>query len=29
MSKDDVIKIMTNSNLIEKRGVLYFFMYKR
>ena len=25
MSKDDAISIMSNSNLIDKKGVLYFF----
>ena len=25
MSKDDAINIMTGSNLVDKRGVLYFF----
>ena len=25
MSKDDAINIMTNSNLVDKRGVLYIF----
>ena len=25
MSKDDVISIINNSNLIDKKGVLYFF----
>ena len=27
MSKDDAISIMSNSNLIDKKGVLYFFYY--
>ena len=27
MSKDDVINIMNGSNLVDKRGVLYFFYY--
>ena len=26
MSKDDAISIMNNSNLIDKNGVLYFFI---
>ena len=26
-SKDDAISIMNNSNLIDKKGVLYFFYY--
>ena len=30
MSKDDVINIMNGSNLVDKRGVLYFFIiYKK
>ena len=30
MSKDDAISIMNNSNLIDKKGVLYFFaVYKK
>ena len=29
MSKDDAISIMNSSNLIDKKGVLYFFtVYK-
>ena len=27
MSKDDAINIMTGSNLVDKRGVLYFFFF--
>ena len=27
MSKDDAINIMTNSNLVDKRGVLYIYIY--
>ena len=27
MSKDDGINIMTNSYLVDKRGVLYFFLF--
>ena len=27
ISKNDAISIMTNSNLIDKKGVLYFFYY--
>ena len=27
MSKDDAISIMNNSNLIDKKGVLYIFYY--
>ena len=27
MSKDDAISIMNNSNLIDKKGILYFFFY--
>ena len=27
MSKDDAINLMTGSNLVDKRGVLYFFYY--
>ena len=27
MSKDDVISIMSNSNLVYEKGVLYFFYY--
>ena len=26
-SKDDVINLMTNSNLVDKRGVLYSFIF--
>ena len=26
MSKDDAINIMNGSNLVDKRGVLYFFL---
>ena len=26
MSKDDAINIMNNSNLVDKKGVLYFFL---
>ena len=29
MSKDDAISIMHNSNLIDKKGTLYFFRYKK
>ena len=28
MSKNDAISIIHNSNLIDKKGVLYFFLYK-
>ena len=27
MSKDDAISIMKNSNLVDKKGVLYFFFF--
>ena len=27
ISKNDAISIMSNSNLIDKKGVLYFFYY--
>ena len=27
MSKDDAIKVMTNSYLVDKRGVLYIYIY--
>ena len=27
MSKDDAINIMTNSNLVYKRGILYIYIY--
>ena len=27
LSKDDAINIMNNSNLVDKKGVLYFFYY--
>ena len=27
MSKEDAISIMSNSNLIDKKGVLYIFCY--
>ena len=31
MSKDDAIRIMSNSNLVDKKGVFFFFliMYKK
>ena len=30
MTKDDTISIMNNSNLVDKKGVLYFFIiYKK